>query len=117
MAANPTKAEKALLDGLTDKQIPFQNQILLLGYIPDFYFPDHKLIVEVDGSSHKGREKEDARRDESFRVQGYHIMHFSNRRVLQDLDGVIVEIAKRFDPQKPRKGKYKFGEHPKGMAG
>jgi very-short-patch-repair endonuclease len=43
----------------------------LLGrYIADLLAPSVKLVVEVDGESHAGRERADARRDRALAAAG-----------------------------------------------
>lgn len=77
----PTRAERALREALTRRTtLMFLCQAPLYGYIADFYFPRHRLIVEVDGSSH--RPEADARRDAALLRRGLKTLRFTNARVL-----------------------------------
>ncbi len=50
--------------------IKFRYQKPMQYYIPDFYLPAYFTIIEVDGSSHKGRWYQDLRRDQWFEEHG-----------------------------------------------
>src|SRR5262245_46562438 len=67
-------------------------------YVVDFYCPQAKLIVEVDGEFHGERQVEDARRTATLESRGYRVIRFQATEVLVDLDGVL----ERLPP--PRKG-------------
>jgi very-short-patch-repair endonuclease len=74
----PTPAEKALRTALGDacahakstggKRFRFQFQAICAGYILDLYCASIRVAVEVDGSSHDGREKRDESRDAICRI-------------------------------------------------
>lgn len=69
MRGAPTASEAALARALAGGKLGcrFRRQYPLLGrFIADFYAPAAKLVVEVDGPSHTGRAKADARRDRSL---------------------------------------------------
>jgi very-short-patch-repair endonuclease len=55
-----------------------------------------KLVVEVDGSQHSGGEAvlRDAQRDGYLASQGLHVLRFTNRQVLWELDSVLEMIRK-----------------------
>jgi very-short-patch-repair endonuclease len=62
-----TKPEQLLWSILRGRQLDglkFRRQHPLEPYIVDFYCADAKLIVELDGESHNGREDFDKRRSE-----------------------------------------------------
>ena len=60
------------------------------------------LIIEVDGSSHEGREEEDALRDKILSEMGFTILRFTNLDVLQDMnyveDTIISYIISIYPP-------------------
>ena len=60
-------------------------------YIADFYCHEHRLIVELDGSSHIGREASDRLRDERLGQIGYHVFRIQNDYVLDHWE--MVEWA------------------------
>jgi very-short-patch-repair endonuclease len=56
---NPTKPEQLLWSILSGRKLgglKFRRQHPIEPYIVDFYCADAKLIVELDGESHNGRE-------------------------------------------------------------
>ena len=63
-----------------------------LGYILDFYAGKRSLCVEVDGSSHDGKEACDAARTKALEAYGVRVLRFTNERVLTDLPGVLSDI-------------------------
>jgi len=68
----------------------FYRQKIIGDYIVDFYCPQAKLVVEIDGAQHyEGRGVEsDAIRDDYLRAQGLKVLRFSNREVVENTVGV-----------------------------
>lgn len=62
-------------------------------YIHDFVARSQKLIVEIDGDTHAGREVADERRDMTFELKGYRVLRFTNLDVMSNLDGVLQTIV------------------------
>ncbi len=60
----------------------------------DFYAPNAKLVVEVDGSQHLSLEhrQNDEERDAYLAGCGLRMMRFSNTQVLQEINAVVVVI-------------------------
>jgi very-short-patch-repair endonuclease len=94
MIASPTHAERKLRDALKAKNVNFRTQEIMLGYIADFYFPERRMIVEVDGGIHAITKERDAIRDRVFRSHRIGVLRVSNQNVLQDVDAVVKEIMK-----------------------
>jgi len=74
----------------------FRRQLPIAGYIVDFACPEHKVVVEVDGSGH-GRE--DQRLHDDVRVGllsslGRTVLRFWNDDVLRDIDNVCQHIVR-----------------------
>jgi leucyl-tRNA synthetase len=84
MRQNPTAAERHMWEILGAKKTGYKwrRQHLMLGYIADFYCPSFQLIIELDGSSHRGREAWDAKRDKAFKSYGFAVVHMTNERAL-----------------------------------
>jgi len=66
-------------------------------YIVDFYIPQAKLVIEIDGSQHESAEnaKADAVRDEALNSWGIEVMRFPNRRINKAFYSVTCEILKK----------------------
>ena len=75
------------MDGLK-----FRRQFPVGKFIVDFCCIEKKLIIEVDGGSHVGKEEYDQMRTKCLEEQGFHVIRFSNRMVYDQLDAVIEEI-------------------------
>ncbi len=63
-------------------------------YIVDFAANDPKLVIELDGDTHAGQEKYDARRTRFLEEQGYHVVRFTNTDVISNMDGVLERLIK-----------------------
>ncbi len=78
-------------------------------YIVDFYCPQLKFAIEVDGSTHEGAEAEayDANRQSFIENYGIHFLRFTNEQIYRQLDRVVetiaekVEILAQQNPQPP----------------
>jgi very-short-patch-repair endonuclease len=77
-------------------------------YNLDIADPVLKIAIEVDGNSHrcKERQQRDARRESFLLSQGWVLLRFTNKRVLSDLDGVLQEVleAVRSTTSRPPQG-------------
>jgi len=92
-----TAAEKVLWSELKNRQLlgsKFRRQVPYDRFILDFLCPEVKLIIEIDGSSHIGKEERDKERDEYFRALGYKVIRFKNEEVMNNIENVLNEIKK-----------------------
>jgi len=62
--------------------------------IADFYCPECKLIVEIDGDIHDFQVEEDAQRTKEIESFGYRVIRFRNEEVLSDIESVLNKILK-----------------------
>jgi len=62
-------------------------------YVADFYAPDARMIVEVDGLAHDFRVEHDAVRDDCLRGQGFVVVRVAAADVLRDVDGVVAGVV------------------------
>jgi very-short-patch-repair endonuclease len=76
MRHQPTPSEAKLWEALRGGQlgVQFKRQVRIGGFIVDFLAPAVKLVVEVDGCSHRGRAAADARRDRKLARLGYRVV-------------------------------------------
>jgi very-short-patch-repair endonuclease len=58
----------------------------------DFYCPQAKLIIEVDGASHEETYGHDTARTEFLKTLGLRVLRFANDDVLKNLEGVVSVI-------------------------
>ena len=78
----------------------FFRQYSIGPYILDFYCPNMKLAVELDGGQHNQCENKeyDAIRSEYLKAQGIEIMRFWNNEVLVDIESVLSELGLKVTP-------------------
>jgi len=97
MRREMTKAELRLWTQLRKPGIEglrFRRQTPIGPFIVDFFCPEKKLIVEVDRGQHgyAARERHDSARDAWLTEQGYKVIRFWNRNVMQNIGGVCLSI-------------------------
>jgi very-short-patch-repair endonuclease len=92
----PTPAEEQVWQKLRNKQLlglKFRRQHTIERFIVDFYCPEARLVLEVDGAIHDYTEEEDARRQEFLESFGLQVLRFTNEQVLNYPDTVLEHIA------------------------
>ena len=77
-----------------EDQPPFRRQHPMGHYILDFFCPQAKLVVEIDGQSHWTAEQaqHDARRDAWLQSEGLTVHRIAASRVLADPDEVADSL-------------------------
>lgn len=63
--------------------------------ILDFYSPEKKLGIEINGESHfinKETRKKDEIRDKELSRRGIKVLRFLNPEVMKNLEGVLMKI-------------------------
>jgi very-short-patch-repair endonuclease len=93
----PTPAESRLWQALRTKKLNglhFRRQHPVGRFILDFYCPSCKLAIELDGAIHDRQVEYDTARTQQLQQFGYRVIRFQNERVMEDLPGVLAEIAR-----------------------
>lgn len=94
-----TDAEQKIWYHLRSRRLggyKFRRQVPFDFYILDFYCPEKRLAVELDGGHHftdQGTEQ-DCKRDQFFREPGIKTLRFDNRQVLLETEAVLAEILR-----------------------
>jgi very-short-patch-repair endonuclease len=101
-----TQAERVLWLKLRNRQlngVKFRRQQPLGNYIVDFVGFDKKLIIEIDGGQHNEEEilSQDEVRTAWLKSQGFRVIRFWNNEVLENLEGVLLNIQMAIDTQAP----------------
>ena len=97
MRRHPTQAEARLWSALRSRQLggwKFRRQHVIVGYVVDFYCPDLRLVVEVDGPVHDRLHPDDEAREEDLRRACVEVVRFSNDAVLNHLNDVLGLLAR-----------------------
>lgn len=94
---NQTKEEHIIWQLLKKRQINnlrFHRQYGIGNYIADFYCPEIKLVIELDGGQHfeENNKLYDLKREEFMKSLNIKTLRFNNLEVLQQIDGVYGKI-------------------------
>jgi very-short-patch-repair endonuclease len=105
---NPTDPEYRLWYFLRNSQLDkrkFRRQESIGKYIVDFYCPEEKLVVELDGAQHIEEKnlEYDKKRDDYLRSLGLYVLRFKNEEVLYGVDNVLRSIKNCFGTTPSRK--------------
>jgi very-short-patch-repair endonuclease len=102
---NLTPAEARLWTYLKSKQLAgrkFRRQHSIGNYILDFYCPEEKLAIELDGQAHNNTHSAayDKQRDLFLESCGVKVLRFENKVVFESHEGLLKEIQKHFKHHK-----------------
>ena len=93
-----TKAEKILWQNLRNKRfggLKFKRQHGIGPFIVDFYHPESRTIIEIDGDIHFVEDlniQKDKDRELWFKKNGYRILRYNNVDIYGNLDWILREI-------------------------
>ena len=97
---NSTLSEVLLWNQIKGRKIKgyqFMRQKPIMNYIVDFYSSKLKLVVEIDGDSHVGKEEKDEFRQSKIETLGIKFLRFSDLEVKKNMNGVILELLNKID--------------------
>jgi len=98
MRRNLTAAELRLWGYLRGDQLGgfrFRRQHRIGAYVVDFYCAAASLVVEVDGDSHAGSEKQDERRSAYLISRDLLVIRFTNDEIFTTIDAVRQTILEQ----------------------
>ncbi|MBX3119482.1 MAG: DUF559 domain-containing protein [Fimbriimonadaceae bacterium] len=107
-------SEKRLWYWLREKKTGFlfKKQVPVGVYFLDFYCPEAKLCVEVDGEQHAQRQTKDKARDEYLRSVGIDTFRLPSLDLFEHTGAELVEwvtlIVRACEERAGRKGKLPF---------
>jgi very-short-patch-repair endonuclease len=103
---NATPAEKVLWRSLKNSGVgaKFRRQHGVGPYVLDFYCPEHKLAIEIQGSVHDDvlQSHYDGERHAYLESQGIRVLYFENRALLELPDYVVGVIKSAVREPPPR---------------
>ncbi len=107
LRTNGTKEEAMMWKVLRNRQVSgvrFRRQFSVGAYILDFYCPELKLCIELDGAGHYNSEglRHDYVRDKYLSELGIRVLRFENLAVLKmqpvmlaEIEAVIAELREK----------------------
>ena len=103
---NLTPAEAALWELIKNKKLDgrkFRRQHSIGNFILDFYCPEEKLAIELDGEDHYWDEgmKRDKIKTTYIKSHGIEILRFENKLVFKDPEFVLNTIKNKFRDTTP----------------
>jgi very-short-patch-repair endonuclease len=95
MRFSPTRSEEWLWRRLSGSKtgFAFRRQLVIGNFIVDFACTKLRLVVEIDGGYHEGRERHDAARDRDLAALGWRVLRVAEHDVFAGLDGVVAHIT------------------------
>ncbi len=91
-----TPSERALWEQLRHRDaIGFRTkrQVVVGPYIADFVVPSVRLVIEIDGGAHYGRELADERRDADLQLLSYSVLRLSADEVMRSPVAAARRVA------------------------
>jgi very-short-patch-repair endonuclease len=70
-------------------RVQFRRQVVLHGFIVDFFAPAARLEVEVDGAHHTRQRGADKRRDRALCAVGLRVLRLPARHVMRQLHAAL----------------------------
>ncbi len=91
---NSTMPEIILWKGIKSRAlgVQFHRQVPILNFIVDFYCHEIKLAIEIDGSSHIGKENYDTYRQEAIENYGVTFIRFTNKEIGNEMFSVSLAL-------------------------
>ncbi|MBQ3551462.1 MAG: DUF559 domain-containing protein [Clostridia bacterium] len=92
---NMTHEEKHLwYDFLKMLPMPVKRQKNIENYIVDFYIPQVKTVIEIDGIQHTADDhyEKDQNRDLNLKKWGIKVLRYSNKEINSNFNSVVLDI-------------------------
>jgi very-short-patch-repair endonuclease len=92
---NMTLSEILLWQQIKGKRVlgyDFHRQKPIDEYVIDFYCPRLKLVLEIDGDSHDGKEETDRIRQDKLESMGLAVLRFWDSDVKSNVDGIVEQL-------------------------
>lgn len=99
-------------DFLSKSNMKAKRQKVLYNYILDFYIPEVRIAIELDGRQH-GREENryaDCERDSFLSKEGIMVLRYTNIQINENFQSVCKDILKHCEMRKGACMKYELNE-------
>ena len=104
---NSTTEENILWSKLKNRKIfnfKFRRQHSIAYYILDFYCPEKKLCIELDGNQYNQKDNldYDKNRTEFLNAVGIEVLRFNNYQINTNIDEVVNMISEKLKEEPPQ---------------
>ena len=95
MRMAPSEPERLLWRALRSSQlgVQFRRQVVIQGFIVDFFAPAKRLVVEVDGAHHTRQRGADKRRDRALATAGFSVLRLPAQLILHRVPLALQLVA------------------------
>ena len=93
-------------DFLSKSNINAKRQKVFYNYILDFYIPEAKIAIELDGRQHGKEEnrESDRERDSFLAKEGIMVLRYTNVQINENFQSVCKDIDKHYNERIKTKG-------------
>ncbi len=104
LRSNSPLCERIIWKEIRNKQlgVRFRRQFGIASYVIDFYCPNLRIAIEIDGPTHDP--KEDQVRQSQIESLGVTFLRFTNQDVLNSKDEIMNEIIRLIESSPLRRG-------------
>ena len=78
--------------------VKFRRQYSIQSYVVDFFCPEKRVAIEIDGKQHSKSQEYDQYRDQYLNALDITVLRFPSQRIFHNLKSVLIEIAKVVSP-------------------
>jgi len=77
--------------------VKFRRQFSIGNYVADFFSPQIKLVIEIDGETHSTAEelKRDKEKEDYFRSFNIKVIRYNNNGIVESLEDVVRDISEK----------------------
>ncbi|MDD4179952.1 MAG: DUF559 domain-containing protein [Candidatus Margulisbacteria bacterium] len=96
-----TSTEEKVWDILRDRRLfnlKFRRQHVIEGFVVDFYCPEHKLVIEIDGGIHNKQKDYDQLRQEEIESKFNTVIRVRNEEIKDNCVALIGKIKEAIRP-------------------
>ena len=96
-----TRSEALLWQALRNRKlggVKFRRQRPIGPFVVDFFCPEERLVVEIDGPIHKGQSGADQERQQALEASGLRVIRVRAADVESDIDAVLDGILANLYP-------------------
>jgi len=81
--------------------LKFRRQHGIDNYIVDFYCPEKRVAIEVDGDTHAEEKQVQLDKERELHLQslGIRVIHYCNRDIMSNIEGVLEDLWQKLSAE------------------